>query len=342
MARVRSSAERERAGARPRVVGEPPSRERFRREVLAGLARADRALPSVWFYDALGSRLFQRIMRLPGYYLTRAETGIFERHAAAMLAPLGAGPSSVVDLGAGDGAKTRLLVERALERSEGVAYVPVDVSAAALADASKRMRAEWPGLAVRPVHADYVAGLAQAARASGPAPLLALLLGSNLGNLEWMAAVALLRSLRRALRPGDHLLVGFDLLKDEEVLRGAYDDPEGVTAAFNLNLLARINRELGADFDLGAFAHRATFDAGRPAMESWLVSRRRQVVTVGGRRFAFGEGEAIQTEISWKYTEEQLSALAREAGFEERVRFHDERRWFADAVWRVSSGGDGR
>lgn len=315
-----------------------PSPTRFRDDVLSGLARPDRALPSVWFYDAWGSRLFQRIMQLPGYYPTRVETEILACHAADLLAPLAGGPSALVDLGAGDGAKTRLVLEAALDRAPRVTYAPVDVSTTALAAAVARMRAAWPGLAVRPVHGDYVAGLAEAARASAPAPLLALLLGSNVGNLEWAEAVGLLRALRRGLRPGDHLLVGFDLLKDEAVLRGAYDDPEGVTAAFNLNLLARINRELGGDFDLGAFEHRATFDPARPAMESWLVSRRAQAVTVAGRRFELREGEAIHTEISWKYTEGQVTALARETGFEEVARFRDARGWFVDALWRAGPG----
>ncbi len=311
------------------------SRERFRGDVLAGLALPSRAIPSVWFYDAWGSRLFERIMRLPAYYPTRVETGLLERHSDAVVARLLGGPSSVVDLGAGDGTKTKLVMAAARRRAPTAAYVPVDVSATALEAAAEHLRTTWPGLEVRPVHGDYVEGLAQASRTSGHAPLLALLLGSNIGNLEWTAAVALLRSLRQALRLGDHLLVGFDLLKSEEVLRGAYDDPDGVTAAFNLNLLSRVNHELGGDFDLSAFEHRATFDAGRPAMESWLVSRRRQVVTVADQRFEFREGEAIQTEISWKYTDGQIAALAREAGFEEVERFHDGRRWFAEALWRV-------
>jgi len=335
MAGARVAIAASRSKRRYAAAAPEPSRHRLRRDVLDGLALPSRAIPSVWFYDAWGSRLFERIMRLPGYYPTRVETSILERHADAMVARLQGGPSSVVDLGAGDGTKTRLIVSAALRRSPAAAYVPVDVSATALEAASEHLRATWPALEVRPVHGDYVDGLAVAARAGGPEPLLALLLGSNIGNLEWPAAVELLRSLRQALRPGDHLLVGFDLLKPEELLRGAYDEPEGVTAAFNLNLLSRINRELGADFDLSAFEHRATFDPGRPAMESWLVSRRRQVVTVAGLRFEFQDGEAIQTEISWKYTEDQVSALAREAGFEEEARFHDERRWFADALWRV-------
>ncbi len=326
--------------AQPGKVGSDPAdppaeRDRFQREVLEGLARPQRSLPSEWFYDANGSRLFQQIMRLPGYYPTRLETAIFERHAEAMLAPAPEDLSAVVDLGAGDGAKTLLLLAAARARAPGVVYAPVDVSAAALASAAKRMVAAWPELPVEKVQAGYVAGLAQAARRRPRGPLLAALLGSNLGNLEWTAALELLRSLRRALRPGDLFLIGFDLLKDEAVLRAAYDDPEGVTAAFNLNLLARINRELDGDFDLGAFRHRATFDPARPAMESWLISSRAQVVRVAGQRHALREGEALHTEISWKYTEAQVEALAREAGFEEVSRFFDDRRWFVDALWRV-------
>lgn len=275
-----------------------PGTEGFRRDALLGLSRSPRAIPSVWLYDAWGSRLFERIMRLPAYCPTRVETSILEAHAGDVMAALPVAAGTVVDLGAGDGAKTRLLLAAARARAAGVAYAPVDISQAALLAAGSRMRLAWPDLPIRPVQAEYVEGLTRAREAGAGAPLLALLLGSNIGNLEWEEAVALLRDLRRALRPGDHLLVGFDLLKDRAVLKEAYDDPEGVTAAFNLNLLARMNRELDGDFDLGGFAHRAIFDPGRPAMESWLVARRAQVVRVAGRRFAFGAGEALHTEIS--------------------------------------------
>ncbi|MBI5068764.1 MAG: L-histidine N(alpha)-methyltransferase [Deltaproteobacteria bacterium] len=326
-----------RAGEQPNPEGsvDPTSRAAFRSAVIAGLDARPRALSSVWFYDAMGSLLFQRIMRLPGYYPTRVETEILEASSGEILGCLPVAPGAIVDLGAGDGAKTRLLLAAARRISPAVTYAPVDVAGEALRSATGRMRAVWPDLAVRAEQADYVEGLLRARRASGETPVLGLLLGSNVGNLEWAEAVSLLRSLRGSLAGGDHLLVGFDLLKDERVLRAAYDDPEGVTAAFNLNLLARINRELGGDLDLSAFSHRATFDLARPAMESWLVARRATVATIAGRRFRFASGEAIHTEISWKYTEAQLGALARAAGFEEVARWHDGRRWFCDALWRV-------
>jgi len=308
---------------------------RFLRDVLQGLDRPRKAVPSLWFYDARGSRIFQRIMALDGYYPTRIEHEILARHGSDIVAPFFGRGCTVVDLGAGDGTKTRLLLEPLSLRSPRFGYAPIDISGAALADVSARMASEFPRLRVTPVEAEYFEGL-RALQGRQPGSLLVLFLGSNIGNLERAEAIAFLRSLRAALRPGDHVLVGFDLLKEVEVLRGAYDDAEGVTAAFNLNLLGRMNRELGADFDLEAFGHRATFDPVRPAMESWLVSRRRQRVRVAGRTFGFEAGEAIHTEISCKYREGDPSALAALAGFSEIGQFRDRRGWFVDALWRVN------
>lgn len=315
-------------------------RARFRTDVLAGLAARPRRLPSLWLYDEVGSRLFERIAELPEYYLTRCEREILAREAGRIAAPFAGRPCTVVDLGAGDGDKTRLLLSRLHRSTPALAYAPVDVSVAALRQVVAQAARDWPGLELLPMAAEYADAVRRLqAREPGRA-LLVLFLGSNIGNLETPAALALLRDLRRALQPGDHALVGFDLLKDREVLRRAYDDREGVTAAFNLNLLTRLNRELGADFDLSAFAHRATFDPVRPAMESWLVSLRRQRVRVAGRTFVIGEGEAIHTEISCKYRESDIAALAAASGFEERARFLDSRGWFADALWRAA--GDAR
>jgi len=321
---------------------EPPDRAerlaRLRRDVLAGLSARPKSLPSLYFYDAWGSRLFQRIMALPEYYPTRCEREILERHGARIAASLGGGPVTVVDLGAGDGDKTRVLLSR-LAGSRRLAYAPVDVSPAALRAASARVRRERPAVELVPVEAEYAEGLRWLRAREESGTLLVLFLGSNLGNLERREAVAFLRELRLALRPRDHALVGLDLVKDPIFLQRAYDDPAGVTAAFNLNLLVRINRELGADFDLAGFQHRATFDPARPAMESWLVSRRPQTVTVAGERFAFRVGEPIHTEISCKYREQDLAHLAWESGLEEVGRFLDSRRWFADVLWRAGRGG---
>jgi dimethylhistidine N-methyltransferase len=307
----------------------------FLREVRAGLSRAPRSLPSKYFYDARGSQLFQWITRLPDYYLTRVEREILERHGEAIVAPLRDRPCTVVDLGAGDGHKTLRLLRRLAQAGPGLTYAPVDLSQAALDDAAGHVRAELPGLPVRAVRATYSRALRLLEDPPEAGSKLVLILGSSIGNFEHAAARALLRELRRAARPGDHLLVGFDLVKPLPLLRRAYDDAQGVTRAFNLNLLARLNRELGADFDLSAFRHVATWDPERPAMESWLESCCAQSVRIGGRVFRFGPGERIHTEISCKYSDAQITAFAADAGFSEVGRYSDRSRWFVDALWRV-------
>ena len=309
--------------------------DRFLVDVVAGLDARPRRLPSVWFYDDRGSRLFEKIMDLEEYYLTRCEREILELHGDRIVESLRGRRCTVADLGAGDGAKTRLLLSRLSGRAPELSYAPIDVSSAALAAAGDRMARAFPGLRLLPISAEYSEGLRRLRARPGDDALLVLFLGSNIGNLERPAAIDLLRELRRAMRPGDQVLVGFDLWKAEGILRRAYDDDAGVTAAFNLNLLHRMNRELGADFDPSGFVHRATVDPIRPAMESWLVSRRRQDVRLAGRTFAFAAGERLHTEISCKYREEDVTSLAAAAGFEEAGRFHDGRGWFLDALWRA-------
>ena len=305
--------------------------------VLAGLARPPRTLASSLFYDARGSQLFQWITNLPEYYLTRVEREILTVHGEAIVAPMGRGRCTVVDLGAGDGHKTQLLLRRLLDRGARVTYAPVDISQAALDVARERVSADTPAIEVRTVRATYARALRllQGDRESGPK--LVLFLGSSVGNLEHQEAHSFLAGLRRALRPGDHVLVGFDLVKPLPVLQRAYDDAQGLTRAFNLNLLNRLTRELGADFDLQAFRHVATWDPGRPAMESWLEATRRQTVVIGRVAHHFAAGERIHTEISCKYTLEHVGGFAAEAGFVEAGRFTDRDGWFVDALWRVEA-----
>jgi dimethylhistidine N-methyltransferase len=324
--------------AAPRRVARPNP---FLDDVLAGLGRRPRSLPSRWFYDSRGSRIFQWIANLPDYYLTRVEREIVERYGDDIVSSLAGRRCTVVDLGAGDGHKTRILLQRLRARAPSLTYAPVDVSQAALDEAALRVRGELPGTEVLPIRAAYGEALRELRASDAGVAKLVLFLGSSIGNLEHDEARGLLREVRAALRPGDHVLVGFDLVKPLALLFSAYDDPQGVTRAFNLNLLARMNRELGADFDLRGFLHRATWDPRRPAMESWLESVRRQTVTVGGRSFDFDRGERIHTEISCKYTDAQVAAFAAEAGFTEVGLFQDERQWFADALWRVDDRTDG-
>jgi len=321
---------------RPRTAASArPRRDRMLDDVLAGLERRPRSIPSHYFYDARGSRLFQWITNLPDYYLTSAERRIFAAHGRAMVAPLLGAPCTVVDLGAGDGHKTRFLLQYLRGGVPKLTYAPVDVSRSALDEAGGRVRSELPGVKIRPVAASYGEALRRLRLPRGERKLV-LFLGSSIGNLEHAEASSFLREMRRALAPGDHVIVGFDLVKPLELLFRAYDDPQGVTRAFNLNLLARLNRELAANFDLDAFRHVATWDPLRPAMESWLVAERAQVAQVAGHSVRIDAGERIQTEISCKYTQEQIAGFASGAGFEEVGRFLDDRRWFADVLWKVA------
>jgi L-histidine N-alpha-methyltransferase len=307
----------------------------FLSDVLRGLARRPREIPSRWLYDAHGTLLFQWISRLPAYYLSRTERTILDRHAPDLCAPFAGRKVTVVDLGAGDGHKTLELIARLREAGADVAWAPVDVSEAALAEAADRARAALPDLRVRPVRADYLAGLKRVAREEPARVRLVLFLGSSIGNLEPAQAERFLRGMRIASRPGDHALVGFDLVKDLGRLHRAYDDPQGVTRAFNLNLLARMNRELGADADLAAFRHVAGWDPIRPAMVSWLECLRTHDLHVSGRTFRLLAGERIRTEISCKYVPAAIEELGGRAGFERVGTFRDSRGWFEDALWRV-------
>jgi dimethylhistidine N-methyltransferase len=311
----------------------------FERDVHAGLSRVPKALPSLYFYDARGSELFRRIMDLPEYYLTRAERQILEVHGPSMAEPFAALPVDVVDLGAGDGAKTRILLRHLARAGSAVRYVPVDVSEGALSSVLSACAEELPWLEAEGVVAQYEAGIRWLSQRDRDRSRLVLFLGSNVGNLDDQRARAFFRSLHDALLPGDHVLVGFDLVKDVAVLQPAYDDAAGVTAEFNLNLLRRINRELGGTFDVGNFRHFATYSPSRRAMESYLLSLRRQTAEVSKRTFTFEAWEPLHTEISRKYREMDVKAFAAEAGFEEVGRFFDERRLFVDALWRVGPAG---
>lgn len=282
----------------------------FLADVLDGLSRPCKALPCKYFYDREGSALFDAICELEEYYPTRTETAILRRHAAGIAAL--AGPrTAVVELGSGSSVKVRLLLD-ALEAP--AAYVPVDISREHLLAAAARLAADYPGLTVVPVAADYVQGFPLPPVAP-PERTLAFFPGSTIGNFDPFDAAAFLGRLARRLGRGGRLLVGVDLKKRREVLEAAYDDARGVTAAFNLNLLARINRELGGSFDLDGFAHRAFYDADLGRIEMHLVSCRAQTASVAGRRFRFAEGESIHTENSWKYTLPEFAQLAAGAGW---------------------------
>jgi L-histidine Nalpha-methyltransferase len=302
----------------PRVQLAPEAyRESLRRDVRAGLTATPKALPPKYFYDARGSELFDEITRLPEYYPTRAETAILTAYAAE-IADL-SGARTLVELGSGTSAKTRLLLSALTEAGTLERFAPFDVDPAVLADAAELIGHEYPGLAVEPVIGDFEKHLGSLP--PHPAQLIAFL-GSTIGNLEPPARAELLAAVRSALRPGDTFLLGTDLVKDAARLQRAYDDPAGVTAAFNRNVLTVVNRELGADFDEAWFEHVALWNAEREWIEMHLLSLRDQVVTIADldMRVPFARGELMRTEISAKFRPEGVRRELEEARLE-LIRF---------------------
>lgn len=290
--------------------------EQIASAVCEGLVSRPKWLPSWLFYDTAGSQLFNQITELPEYYLTRTERAIFAERAGEIIGLAAESDAlRLVELGAGSADKTRLLLTAAVNRQDTVFYEPVDVSASALEEAQERIEREIPGVLVTPRVEDYTKGLELDSASFGERRLV-LYIGSSIGNFEPEEAEALLKNVRAALAPGDSLLLGVDLAKDEATLLAAYDDAAGVTAAFNLNLLARINRELGADFQLRRFCHKAFYDEDKGWIEMHLESLAAQLVHVGRERFRFDAGETIHTEISCKYSVEEFRAVAHSAGFE--------------------------
>ena len=328
--------------------------ERVGEAVGDGLTARPKRLPAWLFYDRAGSRLFEAITELPEYYLTRTERGILAANAREMIAHAGNGSHlRIAELGAGSADKTRLLLRAAVERQGTVLYEPVDVSVSALDGARRRIEREIPGVTVAPRVMDYTHGDGRTFHLGEAQPLLTqkgapvpphpgerrlvLYIGSSIGNFEPPEAARLLRRVRAGLNPGDSFLLGVDLVKDEATLVAAYDDAAGVTAAFNRNILVRLNRELDADFDPEAFAHRALWNAARSRIEMHLVSHTAQRVCVGALDlgFDFASGETIHTENSYKYWSSQAEALLAETGFAPVKTWTDARGWLAVCLGRA-------
>ncbi len=310
------------------VRGEEPP-EGLCDTVYRGLTSTPKTLPPRLFYDHEGSGIFEAITDLPEYYPTRTEAAILERHAAEIVARAGEG-LTMLEFGSGSSRKTRLLIEAVLERQGALEYVPIDISRAFLRESSEALLSEYKGLTITALAGEYF----DAANAMPPAdgPRLILFLGSNIGNLSNDEAIEFLSRVRKGMGPADRLLIGTDLVKDVATLEAAYDDAQGVTARFNLNLLERINRELGGRFDSGAFRHAAPWDSEHDRIEMRLVSLADQRVRIDDldTEFAFAEGEVIVTEWSQKYTPTSFTALCDAAGLEIVARWTDDREWFAE------------
>jgi len=317
------------AVARKTVAKEPSP---FEHDVLEGLRAGPKRIPAKYFYDAEGSRLFERITELPEYYPTRCELRILQDHAADMakLIPVDA---ALIEFGNGSPRKARLLLHAAPKLA---CYVPVDISSEALEQGAAELQRDVPRLPILPVHADFCYPFELPAEAKAAPARVGFFPGSTIGNFEPHEAAKFLRHAARILGPGAVMIVGADLVKSVEVLNAAYNDAAGVTAEFNLNLLRRINRELGGTFKLEYFEHHAFYNREQSRIEMHLASLKRQKVKVAGETVEFRAGETIHTESSYKYTVERLAALARGVGWKSAGVWTDPRGYFLVQALRLA------
>lgn len=306
-------------------------------EVLEGLKSSPKQISSKYFYDAEGSRIFQRIMRMPDYYLTDCETEIFDSHKRAIGSQFCNGRCTIdlVELGAGDGSKTKILIEDLLAEEINFRYIPVDISENAVVQLAGAMKQQFPTLNLEPRIGDYFHMIENLSK-EYPSRKVLLFLGSNLGNYNQMQSISFLSGLNRVMSEDDLFFIGLDLKKDPDVIRKAYNDLQGHTRDFNLNLLTRFNKELGADFKLEGFKHLPQYDPQTGTASSFLVSTMDQEVTFSetDEVIHFRKGESIQTEISQKYDLEMIEKLAAESGFEVIRNFFDSRRYFVNSLWK--------
>ena len=317
------------------VVEAKPSRQVFLDDVLRGLRQEPKCLPCKYFYDEAGSRLFDRICELEEYYLTRTELAIMQGNASCIARHLGEGVL-LIEYGSGSSIKTRLLLDHL---PEPVGYVPVDISREHLEASAARLAVSYPHVEVLPVCADFTEDFDLPEPSGSPTHTVVYFPGSTIGNFEPGDAVVVLRRIAEVCGPNGGLLIGIDLKKSPSVIEAAYNDSQGVTAEFNLNILRRINRELGGDFRVDQFHHRAVYCARRGRVELGLVSQRHQSVTIAGEVFWFDQGEEVRTEYSHKYAVEEFGEIARRAGFTPGKCWTDSEERFAvlyflNGAWR--------
>lgn len=314
-----------------------PELTQFAEDVLRGLSSTPKHLSSRYFYDDEGSRLFMEIMKLPEYYPTRAEMKVFVEQKNEICGAFvdGAEAIDLIELGAGDGTKTAVLIEHLLASGADFTYQPVDISQEANDALEAKFKEKFPALRIDPHTGDYFKVLGSLKNGNGRRKVI-MFLGSNIGNFLRDNAVAFFRSLRAVMNKNDRLFVGFDMQKDPRTIVAAYDDKQGITAAFNLNLLTRINRELGGDFDLSKFSHYAQYRPMECAARSFLISREKQTVTIKAlnRSFDLEQWEAIFMEISQKYTHSMIDELAGDGGFEIAKEFYNGEDFYIDSLWR--------
>jgi L-histidine Nalpha-methyltransferase len=311
------------------------AKELFYKEVIHGLSSTPKYLPSKYFYDAVGDRLFQQIMQLPEYYLTRCEQEIFVKQTKALAAPLlqQFETFDVLELGAGDATKSTYLLRYLNEYAKDFTYYPVDISENVIRLLENEMPQRIPGLEVQGLNGDYFDMLAKSYDLSNRNKLV-LFLGSNIGNFSAAETERFLLALNYHLQPGDMVLIGFDIKKNPKDILAAYNDHSGVTKAFNLNLLRRINHELGANFNLAQFDHYPTYNPINGACKSYLISLEKQDVSIGEETFSFYKNEPLWTELSQKYSEYEIDKLAALTCFSPITKYYDSRHWFVDVLWQ--------
>ncbi len=311
-------------------------REEFALDILVGLSDTNKKIPSKYLYDDEGSRLFSEIMNLDEYYPSECERESLELNKDTIGKIFGREPFNLVEFGSGDGRKTRVLLDHFLKNNIDFHYVPIDISQSAMIDLMERIENHFPSLQIDAIVAEYFDGIKWLNNRSDRRNVV-MFLGSNIGNFSHAEARVFLRNVWSCLNAGDYLLTGFDLKKDIDMLLCAYNDSKGVTAKFNLNILERINRELGGEFDISMFRHFGTYDVFSGAMESYLVSLVDQEVFIEeiGRSFHFSEWEPIHTEYSYKYLISDIDQLASETGFEVIEHLYDSRKYFVDSIWKV-------
>lgn len=312
--------------------------EQFEQDIIQGLSSEPKHISSKYFYDEVGDALFQRIMVLPEYYLTRSEYSIFEKYKEKLLDVFISESRgfNLIEFGAGDAYKTKVLLSHFTKKNTDYIYSPVDISENVLTILEKNLKEEIPNLSVDPVAAEYFDSLDIITKRNCDKNIV-LFLGSNIGNFTENQTIDFLKSVRAKLSKDDLFVIGFDLKKDPFTILRAYNDEQGVTRDFNLNVLARINNELGADFNLNNFYHYPMYDPVSGRAKSFIVSKRWQKVYLreSGTNFVFEKGEAIYTETSKKYTLEEISDFAEKTGFEISNSYFDDNYYFVDSVWQA-------
>ena len=318
-------------------VGKKINPDQFATDVLIGLSAKSKSIASKYFYDEKGSRLFEEIMKLPEYYLTNCEWDIFRKHKQDILDSLDGESFQLVDLGAGDAQKTRVLLDHFYHSGADFQYMPIDINRHVLEELQTLLAKDLPGFKTIPVVAEYFDALEWIRKKQNNRKLV-LFMGSNIGNFSKAGARVFLTEMHNVLETGDLMLIGIDLKKDPNLILCAYDDSKGVTAQFNLNLLQRINTELGADFDLMNWKHYASYNPITGAVESFLISQKKQEVNIKDldKTFLFEAFEPIHTEYSYKYTLKEVINMANTCGFEILENYMCQNTGFVDSMWRVA------